>query len=115
MSYRAQEEWLEVRTAARRAGVSVDTIRRRLRANEFPRAERLEGPNTPWRIPLGDLIAAGLIRAAVGALHPSDASDTGETPLLVAMHIAVLEEVIAVLQRQLKTLKQQTEKETNQS
>src|SRR5690349_18503617 len=110
MSPRPQEEWLEVRNAARRAGVSVDTIRRRLRANEFPRAQRHEGPNTPWRIPLGDLIAAGLVRAAVGALRPSDETDVDETPLVLVMHVAVLEEVIALLQRQLKTLKQQTEK-----
>lgn len=48
-----------VAQAARECGVSPDTIRRRLKADAFPNADR-SGKQGAWRIPVEDLIAAGL-------------------------------------------------------
>lgn len=98
MTHRENEEVLDIREAAERMGVSIDTIRRRLRAGELPRAARGTGSNAPWRIPLGDLIAAGLTQAGLEQelglpFSPSDATS-------VEGHLAVLREVIAILQRQ---------------
>lgn len=45
------------REAATACGVSRDTIKRRHRLGQFPRAELLDGV---WKIPATDLIAAGL-------------------------------------------------------
>jgi hypothetical protein len=52
-----------MRDAAALTGVSIDTIKRRLRAGAFPNATR--GPavgerTAPWLIPAGDLIGASL-------------------------------------------------------
>lgn len=47
--------------AARACDVSRSTLHRRRKAGEFPNAERDEqAPGRPWRIPLADLLAAGL-------------------------------------------------------
>src|SRR3954466_7777728 len=53
------ESLLSVDDAARLCGVSRDTIKRRLRAGEFPNAVRVRvpGPKGPWRIPDTDLTA----------------------------------------------------------
>lgn len=48
-----------VAQAARECGVSADTIRRRLKADAFPNADR-SGKQGAWRIPVEDLIGAGL-------------------------------------------------------
>lgn len=48
-----------VAQAARECGVSADTIRRRLKAHAFPHADR-SGKQGAWRIPVDDLLAAGL-------------------------------------------------------
>lgn len=48
-----------VAQAARECGVSADTIRRRLKSGAFPNADR-SGKQGAWRIPVDDLIAAGL-------------------------------------------------------
>lgn len=101
MTLRDEEEVLEVRDAAARCRVSVDTVRRRLRDGEFPRAQRDPGPNQPWRIPLGDLVAAGLL---VPTRKTSSVPLPSTSDSLVG-HIAVLEELIAVLARQVEQLK----------
>jgi len=55
---------LTIKEAATACGVSTKTVRRRLDADKFPNARRLDGPagteSGPWVIPVGDLIAAGL-------------------------------------------------------
>lgn len=51
---------LGVEEAARLCGVSDETIRRRLRSRRLPNARQADGPSSPWRIPLADLVAAGL-------------------------------------------------------
>lgn len=48
-----------VAQAARECGVSPDTIRRRLKSGAFPNADR-SGKQGAWRIPVEDLITAGL-------------------------------------------------------
>src|SRR5690606_36108878 len=54
------EPVLTVVQAAEACAVSVDTIRRRLRAGGFPRARREVEPNGAWLIPFGDLAYGGL-------------------------------------------------------
>lgn len=45
-----------------RCGVSKSTVKRRLREGAFPNAfqDEPENPQSPWRIPIEDLLAAGL-------------------------------------------------------
>ena len=50
---------LTVSEAARACSVDRRTIGRRLRADAFPNAHKLE--DGTWRIPVPDLIAAGLL------------------------------------------------------
>lgn len=50
---------LTITEAAKAARVDRRTIRRRLDSDTFPNAYR-QGPDGPWKIPVGDLIAAGL-------------------------------------------------------
>ncbi|MDP1794288.1 MAG: hypothetical protein Q8K63_09150 [Acidimicrobiales bacterium] len=89
--------------------MSIDTVRRRMRAGAFPRAVRGAGPNAPWRIPMGDLVAAGLApfpseRSIPPAHLPRAAALTADEESVLVRHAAVLEEVIAVLGRQLKNV-----------
>lgn len=56
----AQAQWeYSLRDAAKLAGVSVDTIKRRLRAGDLPHAHQRDDPAKTWVVPLGDLVAAG--------------------------------------------------------
>ena len=65
--------------AARLCGCSVDTIRRYRRDGRFPNAYRSgDEPNSPWRIPLADLIGAGLFNPETVAPEPF-ASRPGST------------------------------------
>lgn len=61
--------------AAATCGVSRDTIKRRLRAGQFPGAHRADGSGGSgtgaWLIPWGDLLVAGL-----GPSAPADRQDT---------------------------------------
>ena len=102
MTHRETEEVLDIREAAERFGVSIDTVRRRLRAGELPRAARGAGSNAPWRIPLGDLIAAGLAMPAASREPEPTAAPAGAPGL--DGHLAVLREVVAILQRQIAVL-----------
>ena len=57
---------VSVADAAKLAEVSVDTIRRRLRAGEFKKAWRdHDHESSPWNIPVHDLIDAGMCPASV--------------------------------------------------
>ena len=56
----AQAQWeYSLRDAAKLAGVSVDTVKRRLRAGDLPHAHQRDDPAKTWVVPLGDLVAAG--------------------------------------------------------
>lgn len=60
--------------AAALCGVSVDTIKRRLRDGWFPNAWR-SGADQRWAIPLRDLIAAGLLASdALDSTEPAEAT-----------------------------------------
>lgn len=55
-----RQQWeYSLRQAAELASVSVDTIKRRLRAGDLPHARQLDDPARTWVVPLGDLVAAG--------------------------------------------------------
>lgn len=72
---------LTLTEAATAAGVSRKTIRRRLDADEFPNAQRLDGPagtaTGPWVIPVTDLLVAGF------ALNAPDTPPEPAAPLPV--------------------------------
>ncbi|WP_425475615.1 helix-turn-helix transcriptional regulator [Nocardioides tweenelious] len=57
------ESDVSISDASEIAGVSRDTIKRRLAAGDFPGARRSigPGPGGPWRIPIDDIKAAGLL------------------------------------------------------
>ncbi len=59
--------------AAQACGVSVDTIKRRLKINAFPHARQI-GLDRQWAIPVRDLIDAGLLPAA--ALAPTNQAES---------------------------------------
>lgn len=65
---------MSIREAAEVAGCSADTIKRRIGAGLFPGAERAPGPGPggPWRIPVADLEAAGMLRAELPSARDSD-------------------------------------------
>jgi hypothetical protein len=67
-----QRPALTITEAARSTGTHRNTIRRRLDAQEFPNAFRDPPNEGPWRIPVADLLTAGL------ELHQPDSMDTSE-------------------------------------
>jgi hypothetical protein len=75
--------------AASLCHVSKDTIRRRQADGAFPNAEELDGA---WRIPVADLVAAGLIDPwAVGDDTQSDVSEVPDLQHRVAELARLLE------------------------
>lgn len=77
MRVHGSEEFLTVKEAAARTGKSVDTIRRRLRDDAFPRAIR-DGnqPNDEWLIPAGDLQEAGFAMETRSDNHTTPGHDS---------------------------------------
>jgi hypothetical protein len=69
-------DWLSIRQAAERCGVSCDTVRRALRAERFPNAARTSHDDRGWRISLADLVAAGFTLASPYGLHSGIAPRT---------------------------------------
>jgi excisionase family DNA binding protein len=113
MTHRSAEEWLDIRTAAELAGVSDDTIRRRIRSGELPRAKRGERLTDPWSIPMGDLVSAGLLPGApadAGPAVPSvskpSAMQKGGRRDALLVHLGALREVHAVIERQIAIVEQ---------
>lgn len=99
-----EEGGLSLARAAELAGVSRDTLKRRLKRGAFPGAHRGSGsgPGGPWLIPVGDLEAAGLIR------HPADpnADDPGDVRIQLAVaqaEVRLLRAHLADLRRLLAT------------
>lgn len=61
------QAWVSPQQAAQICGVEISTIRRRLRSNAIPGAQRAgRDPWDPWRIPITGLIAAGLCEPGSG-------------------------------------------------
>lgn len=87
---RNQERYLRVLDAAKVAGVSDDTIRRRLADGSFPRAEREPGGGrrAAWLIPTRDLVAAGFDVNL--ARLDDDADDLGPVSALDADEVVAL-------------------------
>lgn len=73
----AESDSCSIARAAEIAGVSRDTIKRRLNSGAFPRAFRGagSGPGGPWRIPLSDLHDAGLVVAPPDTASTSHLGD----------------------------------------
>ncbi len=70
---------LTIAEAAEAAGVTAKTIRRRLKADEFPDARRDgDGPTAPWVIPVDNLLAAGLKLNAPAGPDPKPQHDDQE-------------------------------------
>ncbi len=66
--------------AAALCGVSIDTVRRYRKAGRFPRCVRVgDGANAAWRIPLEDLVAAGLYDPGAPA-GPTPAATAADLP-----------------------------------
>lgn len=66
--------------AAALCGCSIDTVRRHLRDGRFPRAfQDGDVSNAAWRIPLSDLVAAGLYQPGPAEPDPP-AEQTGVAP-----------------------------------
>lgn len=53
------DKLLTVREVSDLTGRHDATVKRDLRKGAYPNATRGSGPNDPWRIPVGDLVAAG--------------------------------------------------------
>lgn len=99
---------LGVLEAAQWAGVSPDTVRRRLRAGAFPNAART-GAGGAWMIPIADLVEAAIAPAggvptvsAMTSRH--DTTPDAELDGLRAL-VAAQAEHIADLRRQVEDLR----------
>ncbi len=69
---------LTISEAAQAAGVDRRTVRRRLDSGPFEHAWREDGGEGPWRIPVDDLIGAGLRLHAPATPAPSAPQDTAQ-------------------------------------
>jgi hypothetical protein len=70
------QNYLNINEAATRCGVSIPTIRTKLQRGLLPRAYQVpEGQRRTWRIPLGDLVAAGLLDKAIQTEPSADQNE----------------------------------------
>ncbi|MDP9019775.1 MAG: helix-turn-helix domain-containing protein [Actinomycetota bacterium] len=72
---------LTITEAARAADVDRRTIRRRLDAGDLPHAYREDDGEGPWRIPIDDLLAAGLHLHAPAPPPPNDSDGPARGPV----------------------------------
>ena len=56
------DQLLKRTEAADLCGVEVSTVKRAIAGGRLPNARRDSGPNGPWRIPVSDLVDAGMYR-----------------------------------------------------
>ena len=70
---------LTLTEAARAAGVSRSTVRRRLDAGDFPGAWREEERPYRWRVPVPELLAAGIDVQAPNRQDAPEEEPAGET------------------------------------
>ncbi|MGY2084858.1 helix-turn-helix domain-containing protein [Blastococcus sp. SYSU DS0539] len=63
--------WFTLKEAAEACGVSRDTVKRRLADGQFPGAVKDDGESGAWRIPLVDLVQAGLEPVVPGPSTPA--------------------------------------------
>lgn len=83
MSNDSAEQWLTIREAADKAGVAKSTVTRKRSGGDFPRAQLVEGV---WKIPVGDLLEAGLLDQVQGsgAGGSDKGSETGASSAEIA-------------------------------
>lgn len=96
--------------AARLCDCSVDTIRRHRSDGKFPHAYR-DGsePNAPWRIPLADLVAAGLFDPAEPRHAPPSAVGDAAAAPGVPPAIDHVDEILHAAQDQIAWLREQNQ------
>jgi hypothetical protein len=101
---------LTLSEAARAAGVSKSTLRRRLTEGAFPGARRDPDPDGPWRVPIQDLLAAGLSLNRAEPNHEPPVEPSPEQELRERVRVAEAvaherQERIAALERSLDDLR----------
>ena len=86
------EQWLTIREIADKAGLAKSTVTRRRSAGDFPRAQLVNGT---WKIPLTDLLEAGILDQVQGDSIDGESSETSES---VQLEKIQLESALAIAQ-----------------
>jgi len=91
-------DWLSIREASRRCGVSSDTVRRAIRAGRLPNASRTSLGDRGWRVPVSDLSAAGF-----------RLSDNRRTDLSLTETAPADRRLLAALRQDIETLRHEND------
>lgn len=83
------EQWLTIREIADKAGLAKSTVTRRRSAGDFPRAQLVNGT---WKIPLTDLLEAGILDRVQADITDGESSDA------VQLEKIQLESALAIAQ-----------------
>ena len=86
------EQWLTIREIADKAGLAKSTVTRRRSAGDFPRAQLVNGT---WKIPLTDLLEAGILDRVQADITDGESSATSDA---VQLEKIQLESALAIAQ-----------------
>lgn len=86
------EQWLTIREIADKAGLAKSTVTRRRSAGDFPRAQLVNGT---WKIPLTDLLEAGILDRVQTDITDGESSETSDA---VQLEKIQLESALAIAQ-----------------
>ena len=86
------EQWLTIREIADKAGLAKSTVTRRRSAGDFPRAQLVNGT---WKIPLTDLLEAGILDRVQADITDGESSATSDA---VQLEKIQLESALALAQ-----------------
>ena len=86
------EQWLPIREIADKAGLAKSTVTRRRSAGDFPRAQLVNGT---WKIPLTDLLEAGILDRVQTDITDGESSETRDAAQLEKIQ---LESALALAQ-----------------
>ena len=86
------EQWLTIREIADKAGLAKSTVTRRRSAGDFPRAQLVNGT---WKIPLTDLLEAGILDRVQTDITDGESSETRDAAQLEKIQ---LESALALAQ-----------------
>lgn len=86
------EQWLTIREIADKAGLAKSTVTRRRSAGDFPRAQLVNGT---WKIPLTDLLEAGILDRVQADITDGESSETSDA---VQLEKIQLESALALAQ-----------------
>ena len=86
------EQWLTIREIADKAGLAKSTVTRRRSAGDFPRAQLVNGT---WKIPLTDLLEAGILDQVQADITDGESSETSDA---VQLEKIQLESALALAQ-----------------